>query len=1229
MSGKKRPLPNSGASSVFKRYKFLVPESQNFQVVSDDVGNKIIDKEKKTDTKKVTLDDKLTLIEEKTIDNHSRFTEEIPTRLYHVTTPSNVNHMPSLRCRYEPAAYPSTLTRFSEDNHGNIPIMIQECEEYKGHMYVLGVIQDNKEGERGPSISIKVQNFKPWFYVLRPTGVHISALQRTLNDLLTKNNTHSWGNNNKNESKDKIKLVEDERLELIEFHFEENTPVYKVVFQSIWDYRIVKKILLNEEIKCGTQRFKCKLFNHDCPLRIMLFSSSKTSMYNTFFIRKEHLHSQEKADGKRPNCVRLTTQLQCYAQEEHIFPQPDYVKIGSLLIASFDIETVAGKSYTGYPNFNRMEDMINMITVNFYWQGEKIPIKSVILCLGACTLPNNLQTKEEYPNGVELFQFNKEGDLLRAFHLLITIKNDVDVLVSYNGIGYDIPWILNRAKTLGLLDICKLSKFLDPKNISNNKNNFEVKAEIEEKTSNQVGERVEYRIHLPGRTNFDVLRVVLREKKTMSSYKLQDTAPELIKTKNPVEKARFLKIDLPYRMLRPYFMDGPEKRGIVAEYCLRDAELPYRIAEDQKFFTNYYQMANLTQTCNEHLIVAGETVKVMNVIWLTVQNEGWILNRDDLKRFSEKNVVPYIGATVISPSVGFYPHPIAGFDYNSLYPSIMIAWNLCYSTILVDPIKIQLAIQKGYTVIEQKLKESNNPWFVLNAKSLLPPILKKFLSARKEAKNLYMKYEAEKNYPVSAVYNGKQGALKICANSIYGFTGADGNSKKAQKRANTLQRGRRRAPLSINDPAYGLIAADEKKTTAGPLPLVAIASSVTRQGREMLRMTREYFENRGDRVVYGDTDSCFVEMKNSLARKWNPMVRIDYKTNEKGDSEPENVDISSKEDKDALLTLMKECSDCAKEISKMFRAPNKLNFEKITTSFILLAKKKYGALTMEYNEEKHKAEVKRQPDVKGLASVRRDWCPLSRKLSSKVLDMQLQQKQESEILECIEKTVDDMAHDRVPLQEYKMTKKLKGRYPVSDPIHKVVANKIAARDPTLAPLPGDRVDYAAIENGEVQYAKQGEAFEYVVEHKLPLKLDYYYEKQIVKPIMTTLIHSIPDIKKKLHTIGLPVRKKMLRRKSVFSSLTFTQDKMEQDNIENVIEDVIEQDKIVNAPVVNEEQENNTNEKEDEEFLTLPTQPIPLSTRSDIILSKSSNKRPASTTTNFKETLFKRIKKIVH
>jgi DNA polymerase delta subunit 1 len=110
-------------------------------------------------------------------------------------------------------------------------------------------------------------------------------------------------------------------------------------------------------------------------------------------------------------------------------------------------------------------------------------------------------------------------------------------------------------------------------------------------------------------------------------------------------------------------------------------------------------------------------------------------------------------------------------------------------------------------------------------KGLLPTILEDLLSARKRAKNDLKK---ETDSFKRAVLDGRQLALKISANSVYGFTGA----------------------------------------LIGKLPLLAISSSVTAYGREMIEATKTYVEDKytiqngyehDAKVVYGDTDSVMVK----------------------------------------------------------------------------------------------------------------------------------------------------------------------------------------------------------------------------------------------------------------------------------------------------------------------------------------------------------------------------------
>ena len=146
-------------------------------------------------------------------------------------------------------------------------------------------------------------------------------------------------------------------------------------------------------------------------------------------------------------------------------------------------------------------------------------------------------------------------------------------------------------------------------------------------------------------------------------------------------------------------------------------------------------------------------------------------------------------------SCRYYDVPIATLDFASLYPSIMMAHNLCYSTLLSPQ-----SISAYGLNPDDFIKTPSGDLFVKSKvrKGLLPTILEDLISARKKAKADLKK---ETDPFRKAVLDGRQLALKISANSVYGFTGA----------------------------------------TVGKLPCIPISQSVTAFGRQMIEQTKEVF----------------------------------------------------------------------------------------------------------------------------------------------------------------------------------------------------------------------------------------------------------------------------------------------------------------------------------------------------------------------------------------------------
>lgn len=107
-------------------------------------------------------------------------------------------------------------------------------------------------------------------------------------------------------------------------------------------------------------------------------------------------------------------------------------------------------------------------------------------------------------------------------------------------------------------------------------------------------------------------------------------------------------------------------------------------------FINYTEMARVTGVPFNYLLSRGQQVKVVSQLFRKAQAEGYVVPA--LK--SEGSDEQYEGATVIEPEKGYYDVPIATLDFASLYPSIMMAHNLCYTTLLDPGLVQKLGLKK-------------------------------------------------------------------------------------------------------------------------------------------------------------------------------------------------------------------------------------------------------------------------------------------------------------------------------------------------------------------------------------------------------------------------------------------------------------------------------------------------------------------------------------------------------
>lgn len=325
-------------------------------------------------------------------------------------------------------------------------------------------------------------------------------------------------------------------------------------------------------------------------------------------------------------------------------------------------------------------------------------------------------------------------------------------------------------------------------------------------SSAQTGSRESKEWFIDGRIIFDVYQIVQRDYK-LSSYTLNNVSSHFLKQQ---------KEDVHHSMISVLHRGSADDRRRLAVYCCKDAYLPQKLIDTLMSLINYVEMARVTGVPFSFLLTRGQGIKVISQILRKARDMDLLI--PTIK--PQGDGAGFIGAKVIDPLVGFYDEPIFTVDFSSLYPSIMQAHNLCYTSLLQRDIPTSFIEGVDYELTP------NGDRFVTASKKkgILPLILDSLLSARGRAKKLMAE---ETNKFQKQVYNGRQLALKVSANSVYGFTGQ----------------------------------------SVGSLPCLEISSSVTGYGREMILKTRDIIqdhyrtENGYDfnaEVIYGDTDSVMV-----------------------------------------------------------------------------------------------------------------------------------------------------------------------------------------------------------------------------------------------------------------------------------------------------------------------------------------------------------------------------------
>ncbi|KAI7899268.1 uncharacterized protein BX663DRAFT_522025 [Cokeromyces recurvatus] len=533
-----------------------------------------------------------------------------------------------------------------------------------------------------------------------------------------------------------------------------------------------------------------------------------------------------------------------------------------------------------------------------------------------------------------------------------------------------------------------------------------------------------------GRHLLNVWRI-LKHELTLTSYTIENVAYHLLHTRIPYYS---------HSTLTNWYSKGiPILKNHLIKYYTRRVQLNLDLLDASQVISRTCESARIYGIDFYAVLTRGSQYVVESILFRIAKLENYVLitpNRKQVAAQRSLEVLPL----VMEPISRFYSSPMAVLDFQSLYPSVMIAYNYCYSTCLgrirksedndlrfgvldsFEPDKETLNDLKDYIHISP-----NGVMFVKPEirKSTLAKMLEELLDTRVMVKRAMKDYEDDPG--LLRMLNAKQMTLKLVANVTYGYTSA---------------------------------------SFSGRMPCVEIADSIVATGREILERTIRLINETKDwgaQVVYGDTDSVFVYFP--------------------GKSKEEAFKLGN---------------EIANTVTRLYPTPVKLKFEKIYHPSVLLAKKRY--VGFKYESSQNTTPIF---EAKGIETVRRDGTAATQKILESSLKILFRTQDMSELKEFLYEEWTKILSNRVSLQDFIISKEVRmGTYAGQGPNGAVIARANINLDPRAEPQYNERVPYVVVYRGPNARLRDKVVRPETLLNDSSLRLDaeYYIRKQVIPPL---------------------------------------------------------------------------------------------------------------------------------
>ena len=559
------------------------------------------------------------------------------------------------------------------------------------------------------------------------------------------------------------------------------------------------------------------------------------------------------------------------------------------------------------------------------------------------------------------------------------------------------------------------------------------------KAINKVGDRWGYNhasaIKIVGRHMLNIWRI-LRKELNLLSYTIENIVYQVLHKRIP---------HFSYRSLSEMWQT--DNFDVVINYWKSRIDFNIQLLGNIDVLPKITEQARLIGIDFYSVIYRGSQFKVESIMGRITRSENYIMLSPTRKEVNTQKPIESI-SLVIEPASGLYTSPLVVLDFQSLYPSIMIAYNYCYSTILGDVrlmksnSKTKIGVNDNYCLQENLLNAigaeniniaPNGVMFVKSSvrKSVLAKMLTNLLDTRIMVKSLMAqlkKHAAGAN--LVRDLNSMQLALKLILNVTYGYTAA---------------------------------------SWSGRMPCQEIADAIVETGRETLLKAIKQIEANdkwGAKVVYGDTDSLFVYFPGKT--------------------------------KAEAFAFGREMADA---VTNSNPAPVKLKFEKVYLPSLLMAKKRYAGNMFEFEDQ-----LTPKLDAKGIEIIRRDGNPAQQKMVEQCIRLLFSTKDLSQIKAFVQNEFSKIMCGKVLVQDFCFAKEVKLGYYKSEktmPPGAVLAKKLMEQDNQNEPQYKERVPFVVVKGKKndllrdrcippLQYLQNMDKFQ--------LDSDYYIIKTLIPPL---------------------------------------------------------------------------------------------------------------------------------